>query len=105
MNESAMQTSSVTLSNRSRRISLTQHAAKRAQQRGFRPDTVQLIKAFGDRAHDGRGAVRYLMSERAMKKMTQAIGRNQLIDALAGAYVVVAADDESLVITVSHRWN
>jgi hypothetical protein len=100
-----MQTSTTFVSNRHHRIQMTRHAEKRAQQRGFRGDAVQLIRTFGDRAHDGQGAVRYSMTDRAMKRVVRSIGRTQQIDALAGAYVVVAAEDETTVITVSHRWS
>lgn len=100
-----LQASSTFVCNRHHRIQMTRHAEKRAQQRGFRCDAVQLIRAFGDRAHDGHGAVRYSMTDRAMKRVVRSIGQTQQIDALAGAYGVVAAEDESTAITVSHRWS
>lgn len=100
-----MQTSSVSISNRFNRITMTRHAAKRAQQRGLDPQSLQLVKAFGERSYDGQGAVRYQMTERAMRSLVRALGRTQQIDALAGAYLVLDAADETVVITASHRWN
>ena len=100
-----MYSSSVSVSNRLRRIFLSKHAAKRSQQRGIGPDSAQLIKTFGERSHDGNGAVRYVMNDRAMKRLVLILGRNQRIDALSGAYIVVDAANESLVITIGHRWN
>ena len=83
---------------------LSQHAQKRCQQRGFDHDVVPVVTAFGDRSYDGRGGIRYLMSGNAMSTLVRTLGRNQRIDALTGVYVVVSADDGS-VITIGHRYN
>jgi len=37
--------------------------------------------------------------------VARAVGRSQRLDALAGAYAVVSADDERAVITVGHRYS
>lgn len=85
-----------------RKAELTRHAQKRSQQRGLGVDQAPVIAAFGDADHDGRGGIRYLMTNRAMTRLVRALGRNQCIDGLAGAYVVISADDGK-VITIGHR--
>jgi hypothetical protein len=87
-----------------RQAHLSRHAQVRSQQRGLRADTVPVITAFGERSHDGRGGVRYLMTDKAMAALIRAVGRNQQIDALAGAYVVLDAETEGKVITIGHRY-
>lgn len=87
-----------------RKADMSRHAQKRAQQRGLSQDQVPIIMAYGEPKHDGRGGIRYLMTDKAMTRLVRALGRNQCIDGLAGAYVVVSADD-STVITISHRYS
>ena len=93
------------VSNRERRAKLSRHARCRAQQRGFSNDTASIVVAFGERSHDGNGGIRYIMTESAMTRIARTLGRNQVIDSLAGAYVVVSADDEQTVITIGHRFS
>lgn len=87
-----------------RKADMSRHAQKRAQQRGLSQDQVPIIMAYGEPEHDGRGGIRYLMTDKAMTRLVRALGRNQCIDGLAGAYVVVSADDGT-VITISHRYS
>lgn len=87
-----------------RKVELTRHAQKRSQQRGLGADQAPVIAAFGDADHDGRGGIRYLMTDKAMTRLVRALGRNQCIDGLAGAYVVISADDGK-VITIGHRYS
>ena len=99
-----MQQSNVSLQQSARRrTAISRHATKRCQQRGFGQDVVPVITMFGDASYDGRGGVRYLMTDKAMTSLIGALGRNQRIDALAGAYVVVSTDGEA-VITIGHRY-
>lgn len=86
------------------KVELTRHAQKRSQQRGLNVDHAPIIEAFGDADHDGRGGIRYLMTDKAMSRLVRALGRNQSIDGLAGAYVVISADDGK-VITIGHRYS
>jgi hypothetical protein len=86
-----------------RKAELTRHAQKRSQQRGLGEDQIPVIKAFGEAEHDGRGGIRYLMTGKAMTRLIRALGRNQCIDGLAGAYAVISIDDDK-VITVGHRY-
>ncbi|WP_175783122.1 hypothetical protein [Burkholderia anthina] len=78
------------------------HAKKRCSQRGISAESARLVKAFGEPEFDGRGGVRYLMTAEAMARLSAVVGRTQKLDALAGMYVVVSADDET-VITTSFR--
>lgn len=87
-----------------RKADLSRHAQKRAQQRGLSQDQAPIIMAYGEPEHDGHGGIRYLMTDKAMARLVRALGRNQCIDGLAGAYVVVSADDGT-VITVGHRYS
>ena len=87
-----------------RKAELTRHAQKRSQQRGLSIDQVPIIEAFGDADHDGRGGIRYLMTDKAMTRLVRALGRNQCIDGLAGAYVVISVGDGK-VITIGHRYS
>ena len=87
-----------------RKIEISRHAHKRGQQRAISQDCVPLILAYGERSNDGQGGVRYLLTDRAMASLGRAIGRSQRMDALAGCYAVVSAEDEQTVITVGHRY-
>jgi hypothetical protein len=85
------------------RANVSQHATKRHQQRGINSDQITLILAFGAREYDGRGAVRHLMTEGAMKRLCATIGKSAQIYSLAGMYAIVSASDDT-VITVGHRY-
>ncbi len=89
--------------NKHRKYELTRHAQKRCSQRGLGAGLVPVITAFGDASHDGHGGIRYVMTDQALGRLTRVLGRNQSIDCLAGAYVVVSAEGGQ-VITVGHRY-
>jgi hypothetical protein len=84
------------------REKVTKHAAKRLQQRGISERQLSVILTFGVKQHDGDGAVRYLMTQSAVKRVCSVLGRTPQIDRLEGMYAVVSASDEA-VITVGHR--
>jgi hypothetical protein len=86
------------------RRELSRHAARRVRQRGFTDASVNLILAFGEKEYDGHGALRYLMTTRAMAALASAVGRTAQVDALQGAYAVLSIDG-STVITVGHRYS
>jgi hypothetical protein len=46
-----------------------------------------------------------MMTHSSLAAVARAVGRSQRLDALAGAYAVVSADDERAVITVGHRYS
>jgi len=85
-----------------KRALLSKHANKRAQQRGIDHASLPLVLAFGRREFDGRGGVRYLMTADSIASLRRAVGNTRQVDALAGVYAVVSAEDET-VITVGHR--
>ncbi len=99
-----MQTNLAFQSNKFKRAIMTRHAQKRSSQRGFTRDSVALIRAFGERSYDGQGGIRCLMTRAAVERLGYVLGRSQQLEALAGAYVVLSADDEAVVITASHRY-
>ncbi len=86
-------------------MALSRHAQRRVQQRSIGADAVQVITTFGERTHDGRGGIRCLMTDKAVARVVRTFGRTQQIDSLAGAYAVLSAADESVVITVGHRYD
>ena len=83
---------------------MTRHAQKRSAQRGFNTDSVELIRTFGERTHDGHGGIRCLMTRASVERLGNVLGRSQRLEALAGAYVVLSAEDDAVVITASHRY-
>jgi hypothetical protein len=87
-----------------RKAELSRHARQRCQQRALKVDVVPVITSFGERGHDGRGGIRFVMTSKAMAALVRTLGRNQRIDGLAGAYVVISADDGT-VITIGHRYS
>jgi hypothetical protein len=60
------------------------------------------VVAFGEKEHDNRGGVRYLMTAKALENLRRVVGNSQKVDALAGVYAVVSANDPT-IITVAHR--
>lgn len=83
---------------------LSLHAHKRGYQRGISAASAALVVAFGEMEHDNHGGVRYLMTVKALEKLRSVVGNSQKVDALAGVYAVVSAND-STIITVAHRYN
>lgn len=92
------------VSARSRRMSVSQHANKRAQQRGIDKAALPLLLAYGRREFDGKGGIRYLMTSDSLNTLSRAVGRTKQVEALAGLYAVVSATDQT-VITMGHRYN
>ena len=99
-----MQTNHAFESNKLKRAIMTRHAHKRNAQRGFTRDSVELIRTFGERSYDGQGGIRCLMTRAAVERLGCFLGHSQQLEALAGAYVVLSADDDAVVITASHRY-
>lgn len=88
----------------SRRVSrVSRHAEKRAQQRCIDKASLPLVLAYGQREFDGQGGIRYLMTANSIESLRRAVGHTQRVDALAGVYAVVSAEDSTL-ITVGHRF-
>lgn len=86
------------------RPALSRHAGKRAQQRGIDQSAAALVVAYGKREFDGRGGVRYLMTRESIESLRRVVGTTQQVEALAGVYAVVSAEDDT-VITLGHRYD
>ena len=99
-----MQSNSCFESTKFKRAMMTRHAQKRSAQRGFNLESIELIRSFGERSHDGCGGIRCLMTRTVIAKLGNILGRTQRLDSLAGAYVVISAEDDAVVITASHRY-
>lgn len=89
---------------RYRRASTSRHAEKRAQQRGIDKVALPLLLAYGKREFDGKGGIRYLMTATSLATLRRAVGYTKQVEALAGVYAVVSADNQT-VITMGHRDN
>lgn len=90
---------------RRQKIELSRHAAKRSQQRAIPAEALPLLLACGERRHDGRGGVRYIITRASLAAAARAVGHSRRLDSLAGAYAVVSGDDERAVITVGHSYS
>lgn len=80
---------------------MSQHASKRAQQRGVPPLIIDLLIQFGAREYDGRGAEICFFDHRAKKRLQSYAGG--LISNLSeqlNAYAVISGEE---VITVGTR--
>lgn len=86
-----------------KKLTMSQHAQARAQQRGIPEGRLAIITQFGERSYDGKGGIRCFMTKKAMKRLVRTLGFTQQIDALAGCYAVISATDGAL-ITVAHRY-
>ncbi|MDK3021611.1 DUF4258 domain-containing protein [Cupriavidus taiwanensis] len=89
---------------RYRPASMSRHADKRAQQRGIDKAALPLLLAYGQREFDGKGGVRYLMTATSLNALSRVVGRTKQVESLAGVYVVVSTEDQT-VITMGHRHN
>jgi len=91
-------------SKRNRHASMSRHADKRAQQRGIDKVALPLLLAYGQREFDGKGGIRYLMTASSLDSLSRAVGRTKQVEALAGVYAVISAEDQT-VIMMGHRHN
>ena len=81
---------------------LSLHARKRSRQRGLSQGSAALVVAFGEPEYDHQGGIRYLMTAKSLENLRRTVGNTQQVDALAGVYAVVSANDPT-VITLAHR--
>lgn len=81
---------------------LSLHARKRSRQRGLSSGSAALVVAFGELEYDHQGGIRYLMTAKALENLRRTVGSTQQVDALAGVYAVVSANDPT-VVTLAHR--
>lgn len=82
---------------------LTGHAQKRMQQRGIRPEALDLLLACGTLAHDHHGATIYFFDGNARSRLVREWGERvyKRVERQLGLYAVVGEDGG--VITVGHR--
>ena len=87
----------------SRALNLTNHAAKRLQQRGIRPESVDLLLSLGSAEFDHNGACIYHLDKRSRRRIENELGADGMrqVETLSGLYVVVGGD--GAVVTVGHR--
>lgn len=79
------------------------HATVRMQQRGIRPEVLDVLLSYGRHSHVQRGRTIVYMDGRARRKAIRECGREAgpLIDRL-GRIVAVVGDD-GVVVTVCYR--
>lgn len=82
---------------------LTQHASSRMQQRGIKPDTVDVLLACGAREYDHCGAALVYFDKQARKRVLSRYGFSQyrLFEGQLNAYAVLS--EGGTVVTVGHR--
>lgn len=83
---------------------LTRHATRRLQQRGIKVDTLNLLRAYGRRVYDHRGAARLIFDKAARGRIESALGK-AAAQLKFSAYAVVDAACSDTIITVGHRRN
>jgi hypothetical protein len=70
-------------------------------QRAIPMHFIPLLVAYGVPEHDGRGGIRYLMTDYAIDSIERVVGHTAKLERLRGMYVVLSAHDNA-VITVGH---
>lgn len=82
---------------------LTQHAANRMQQRGIKPETIEILLACVAREHDHHGFTILYFDKPARQRLRHQYGSDQYrkIERQLDAYAVVA--ENGSVVTVGHR--
>ena len=82
----------------------SQHAAKRAQQRGIPPLIDEWLDSYGEQMYDGRGALVLYFSKKSIRQMERAYGSSPVrkLSEWHDAYKVVNTYDGT-TITIGHR--
>lgn len=82
---------------------LTEHASRRMQQRGIKPETIEILSLCGTREHDHHGATILYFDKPARQRLRHQYGSAEYkrIEGQLDAYAVVAEDGS--VVTVGHR--
>jgi len=82
----------------------SEHAAKRAQQRGIPPLIDEWLDAYGEEVYDGHGATVLYFSKKSIRMMERAYGSSPVrkLSEWHDAYKVVSSNDGK-VITLGHR--
>ncbi|EGJ09056.1 hypothetical protein [Rubrivivax benzoatilyticus] len=84
-------------------LDLTQHAAKRCQQRAIPPLVVDLVMRFGRRERAIGGAEKVFLDQRARRQVERYVGARfvKTLERHLDVYLVVGEGDR--VITAAHR--
>ena len=83
-------------------VPMTQHAARRAQQRAIPPMAVDLLLQFGRTEPAGDGCIKVFLDKSAHKRLKAYAGpMAKHLQAHLDIYAVLS--DEQHVITVAHR--
>ena len=82
---------------------LTQHAAKRLQQRGIPENVLSLLLEYGKHEYDHRGTRTLYFDKRARQKVSMTVSGDELkqLGRVFGTYAVL--DDNDCLVTVGHR--
>ena len=82
---------------------LTQHAAKRLQQRGIPENVLSLLLEYGKHEYDHRGKRTLYFDKRARQQVSKSVSGDELkqLGKVFGTYAVL--DDNDCVVTVGHR--
>jgi len=80
----------------------TRHAERRSQQRAIPPLVDRLLDEFGEKMHDGKGAIQVFFSHRSVRRMEKAFGHQPvtLLNRYLNAYKVETTDG----ITITKGW-
>ncbi len=88
------------------KVKYSNHAKRRAQQRGIPDQIIELMLAYGDRESAGKGSticcIRSRLSRSELIREAAFEGLKG-IDRYLGAYLVIAQDNT--IVTVGHRFN
>ncbi|CAG1000927.1 hypothetical protein MTYP_02875 [Methylophilaceae bacterium] len=83
----------------------TNHAQKRAQQRGIPPFINELLDRYGREHYDGRGGIILYLDKRSIRQMERDMGREPVrrLAEWHGAYKIISVFD-GMTITVGKRY-
>ena len=87
-------------------MTLSRHAAERAQQRGIPPLILEWLQKFGEESFDGHGCIRRYFSKKSIRAMEREFGRrpvSKMCEYLR-AYAIEATDSGTIV-TTGWRWS
>ncbi|MBK7929807.1 MAG: hypothetical protein IPJ98_20720 [Bryobacterales bacterium] len=77
----------------------SRHAVSRCQQRSIPPVVLEWLDEFGERQHDGHGAVRIFFSHQSVRRMEQRLG-GQIVGQVSkylSAYCVLSNDGGEII--------
>lgn len=81
---------------------VTRHAQARMQQRGIRPDAVEVLLEYGREAFDHRGGTVLYFDKAARRRLARAVPGARNLERFLRCYAVLSNGGE--VLTVGHRY-